>query len=78
MFCISGCPIDFCTEEYDPQCGSDGQTYSNPCYLERQKCEDPELVLLHEGECRPGKLVNLLYWYAKQRGIRIVFIKSGR
>ncbi|XP_072039473.1 uncharacterized protein [Amphiura filiformis] len=48
-----GCPIHVCTEEYNPQCGSDGDTYSNPCYFRMQACDDPQLKLAYAGECRP-------------------------
>ena len=40
-----------CTYQYDPICGSDGETYSNPCLFEREKCKDPSLTLQHAGEC---------------------------
>ncbi|KAJ8036311.1 Serine protease inhibitor dipetalogastin [Holothuria leucospilota] len=47
------CGSDFCTTEYDPVCGSDGQTYSNMCQFENAVCENPELVLANHGECEP-------------------------
>ena len=45
--CLDPNPDDcLCTEEWDPVCGIDGNTYSNPCYAE---CV--YVIIAYDGEC---------------------------
>jgi len=41
-----------CTDDYQPVCGSNGQTYSNLCTLQQQAClTKTEISVAHDGEC---------------------------
>ncbi|XP_028408498.1 four-domain proteases inhibitor-like [Dendronephthya gigantea] len=43
-----------CTIEYNPQCGTDGKTYGNPCTFKYAQCaSDGRITLAHHGECVP-------------------------
>ena len=42
-----------CTKEYNPQCGSDGKTYGNPCMMKYATCKsNGRITLAYPGECR--------------------------
>ena len=47
------CP-DVCAANFDPQCGSDGKTYSNACDLKMTQCKNPslQLQLAYKGQCK--------------------------
>ncbi|KAK7068354.1 hypothetical protein SK128_017211 [Halocaridina rubra] len=46
----NGCQM-FCTKEFLPVCGSNGQTFNNKCLLEEAACNDPTISLVHAGPC---------------------------
>ena len=55
-----------CTLEYFPQCGSNGKTYSNQCFLRAAVCEsDGEITFAYLGECKSKYIVAYLFWLRK-------------
>lgn len=40
-----------CTREFNPVCGSDGQSYSNECFFDCEADKDAELRIAHYGTC---------------------------
>ncbi|EGZ26442.1 Kazal-like serine protease inhibitor domain-containing protein [Phytophthora sojae] len=41
-----------CLDVYEPVCGSNGETYSNACYLRLASCQsDKEITQSSDGEC---------------------------
>ncbi|CAK4179095.1 unnamed protein product [Aphanomyces euteiches] len=40
-----------CIDLYKPVCASNGQTYSNDCYLKNAACDDSTITKVSDGEC---------------------------
>ena len=54
--------IPFCTREYNPQCGSDGKTYANPCMMRYATCRsNGKITLAKPGRCREYSLTHYNY-----------------
>ncbi|KAJ3201159.1 hypothetical protein HDU67_001522 [Dinochytrium kinnereticum] len=47
----SPCVAVRCSSTYDPVCGSNGVTYTNPCLLRMVTCRDPSVVKVSKGIC---------------------------
>mmetsp|Transcript_37949 Transcript_37949/g.74313 ORF Transcript_37949/g.74313 Transcript_37949/m.74313 type:complete len:201 (+) Transcript_37949:174-776(+) len=43
--------FEYCTQEMDPVCGSDGTTYDNACKLNRAACDNPNMFQVKRGDC---------------------------
>ena len=68
-YCFSQCTIHFsfciecadvCPFLYEPKCGSNGETYSNQCWLTKAACEQGiEITMVFDGRCEdrpaPGR-----------------------
>ncbi len=37
---------------FDPVCGTNSETYGNPCALENAACDDPTIKLAYPGPCK--------------------------
>ena len=45
--CAQYCPVKY----YDPLCGTDGKTYFNKCFLEKESCRFNNVRVKHKGSC---------------------------
>lgn len=55
FLCRCVCNIDCSGYNMNPVCGSDGQSYSNPCQIREASClKQAQINVKHLGQC-PGK-----------------------
>ena len=53
---VCRCGAEHCGMQYDPVCGTDGQTYVNECYLQSEACaRRTNISVFRRGECTDGK-----------------------
>ncbi|GFY50836.1 hypothetical protein TNIN_474141, partial [Trichonephila inaurata madagascariensis] len=46
------CECPTCAEEFEPVCGTDDISYTNPCKLKREACEQKtDIIIAHDGLC---------------------------
>ena len=69
---ISDDCTEVCTYQNDPVCGTDGQTYSNPCELRKEACTNSksQLRIAYRGDCLEGNYYILM---SPENSIRSVF-----
>lgn len=55
-FAARNCPQK-CEDKDEPICGTDGNTYKNPCVLDLSACEtNKKILMVHTGRCSKYKL----------------------
>ncbi|KAI8855252.1 hypothetical protein BC829DRAFT_3734 [Chytridium lagenaria] len=48
---ISPCDAIRCITDFEPVCGSDGETYVNNCFLTIANCKNSSIKMMRAGEC---------------------------
>ena len=53
---VCRCGAQHCSMQYDPVCGTDGQTYTNECYMESAACATrTDIAVFRRGQCADGR-----------------------